>query len=212
MTMQEMEPFLEQVAKGIAKLFGSNCEVAVHDLVNGVENSIILIQNGDVTGRKVGDGSSEKVLQALKMPNVEDEFDYLARTKEGKILKSATIFLRDENGKPIGLFGINYDITDLIVAENALKQITSSSDDRNKKQNMEPLTTNVNDLLDILIEESNDFVGKPVAVMSKTDKVKAIQFLNERGAFLIKKSSDKISKYYDISKYTLYNYLDIDTK
>jgi len=34
-----------------------------------------------------------------------------------------------------------------------------------------------------------------------------MQYLDSRGAFLIKKAGDKISKFYDISKYTLYNYL-----
>jgi predicted transcriptional regulator YheO len=48
--------------------------------------------------------------------------------------------------------------------------------------------------------------------MTKEDKIKAIHFLDDKGAFLIKKSGDKISKFYDISKYTLYNYLDAETE
>ena len=35
-------------------------------------------------------------------------------------------------------------------------------------------------------------------------------FWNESGAFLITKSGDKISKYFGISKYTLYSYIDIN--
>ena len=50
--------------------------------------------------------------------------------------------------------------------------------------------------------------GKPVALMNKDDKIKAIQFLNQHGAFLITKSGDKIAKYFGISKYTLYSYID----
>ena len=44
--------------------------------------------------------------------------------------------------------------------------------------------------------------------MTKDDKIQAIQFLNRSGAFLITKSGDKISKYFGISKYTLYSYID----
>jgi predicted transcriptional regulator YheO len=40
--------------------------------------------------------------------------------------------------------------------------------------------------------------------------VKAVRFLDEKGAFLSKKAGDKVTKYYDISKYTLYNYLDLE--
>jgi len=45
-------------------------------------------------------------------------------------------------------------------------------------------------------------------MMNKDDKVRAIAFLNEAGAMLITKSGDKIAKYFGISKYTLYSYLD----
>ena len=46
--------------------------------------------------------------------------------------------------------------------------------------------------------------------MTKEDKIKAIQFLNDAGAFLITKSGDKVAKYFGISKYTLYSYVDIN--
>jgi predicted transcriptional regulator YheO len=67
---------------------------------------------------------------------------------------------------------------------------------------------NVNNVLDELIEQSVALVGKPVALMNKDDKIRAIRFLNESGAFLVTKSGDKVAKYFGISKYTLYNYLE----
>ena len=55
--------FLLTRAKGIASKFGPNCEVVVHDLAtNDPERSIVAIENGHVTGRKVGDGPSHVVL------------------------------------------------------------------------------------------------------------------------------------------------------
>lgn len=66
----------------------------------------------------------------------------------------------------------------------------------------------MNELLDDLLEKSVQLVGKPVAMMNKDDKVRAIAFLNEAGALLITKSGDKIAKYFGISKYSLYAYLD----
>lgn len=213
MTMREMEPFLSNLAKGITKLYGENCEVAVHDLTKGYESTIIIIENGHVSNRTIGSGSSEKVLKALKKKGkgIEDDYCYLARTKEGRILKSSSIYLRDEHGEVIGLFGINYDMTDLIMMQGSLEKVIGSPDVEKESNGIEALTTNVTDLLDQLIEESNNYVGKPVAMMTKDDKTRAIQFLNERGAFLIKKAGDKVAKYYDISKYTLYKYMDPDS-
>lgn len=201
------EDFLKRLAKGIAQLFGTNCEVAVHDLRKGLENTIVAIENGHVTGRHVGDGASEVVLQALKKDpsEVEDDYSYHARTKEGRMIKSSTVYLRDKKGKLTHLFGINYDVTDLVMARHSIEAAiaTSEGDDKDDVA----ITGNVNDLLEQLISEADGFVGKPVAMMSKEDKIRAIQYLNDKGAFLVKKAGDKISRHYDISKYTLYNYM-----
>ena len=72
----------------------------------------------------------------------------------------------------------------------------------------EKLRQRLDDMLDDLIEQSVALVGKPVAVMNKADKVRAIRFLSDHGAFLITKSGDKVAKYFGISKYTLYSYID----
>ncbi|HJC00247.1 MULTISPECIES: helix-turn-helix transcriptional regulator [Oscillospiraceae] len=200
--------FLFKLAKGIASQFGPNCEVVVHDLAtNDPESSIVAIENGQVTGRKVGDGPSHVVLEALRGENsqLQDHLSYLTKTRDGKILKSTTIYIRDDDGDPIGIFGINYDITLMLAMETALKQFTAT-----EKEEKEPeaISRNVSDLLDELIEQSVKIVGKPVALMTKEDKVKAVQFLNETGAFLITKSGDKVCKFFGISKYTLYSYID----
>ena len=65
---------------------------------------------------------------------------------------------------------------------------------------------------DELIEQSVAIVGKPVALMTKDEKISAIQFLNDSGAFLVTKSGDKVSSYFGISKFTLYSYIDAAKK
>jgi len=200
--------FLAQLAKGISQQFGSNCEVAVHNLCESyTDSSIIIIENGDVTGRKVGDGPSHVVLEALHgdQSKLQDHLSYLTKTKDGRILKSTTIYIRDENRKVIGIFSINFDITGLLMVNNALKPLVTVE---SSEKEPEKIPQNVNDLLIELIEQSVQQVGKPVALMNKDDKIKAIQFLNNSGAFLITKSGDKVSKYFGISKYTLYSYID----
>ena len=184
--------FLFQLAKGISRQFGPNCEVVVHDLdSNDPNSSIVAIENGHVTGRKVGDGPSHVVLEALRSgrENLTDHLSYLTRTKDGKILKSSTIYVRDDDGEAIGIFAINYDITLMLAMEENLKQFTATDQDQREP---ERISRNVGDLLDELIEQSVKIVGKPVALMTKEDKVKAIQFLNETGAFLITKSGDTL--------------------
>ena len=45
--------------------------------------------------------------------------------------------------------------------------------------------------------------------MSREDKIEFLNYLDERGAFLISKANEKIGSYLGISKFTLYHYLDI---
>lgn len=202
--------YLKQIAHGIAQQFGQNCEVVIHDLTNeDLENSVSYIENGHVTKRNIGDGPSHVVLEASKKNSskLEDRYGYLTRTQDGRILKSSTIYIRGENDKIHYIFSINFDITGLLAVEGAIKSLISTE---TEEKAPEKIPRNVNDLLDDLIDESVSIIGKPVALMSKEEKVTAIQFLNDAGAFLITKSGDRVSKYFGISKYTLYSYIDVN--
>ena len=202
--------FLLRLAKALSAQFGPNCEVVIHDLLSGdPDSSIVAIENGHVSGRKLGDGPSHVVLEALnnKDSTNDDRLCYLTKTKDGKTLKSTTVYLRNENNEAIGIFSINYDITLMLAMEDALRQFTATAPESTDHA-PEAISQNVSDLLDELIEQSVKRVGKPVALMTKEDKVKAIRFLNDTGAFLITKSGGRVCKYFGISKYTLYSYIE----
>ena len=180
----------------------------VHDLSRHPDHTIVAIVNGHVTGRKVGDGASHVVIEQLQTndPEPKDHLCYLTKTPDGKILKSSTVYIHNSKGKVSAILAINYDISKLLMVESAVKELVSTGQEA---QGTEPeKIVNINDLLDDLIEQSVALVGKPVALMNKEDKVKAIRFLNQNGAFLVTKSGDKIAKYFGISKYTLYSYID----
>lgn len=207
--MNDSLALLTQIAHGVATQFGSSCEVVIHDLTKkDIESSIAYIEHGNITNRAVGDGPSGIVLETLQRDpkSLQDRLAYLTKTDDGRILKSSTMYIRGTDGRIDYIFSLNYDITGLITIDSALRSLieTPQEADRQPKK----ITHNVNDLLDSLIEQSVALVGKPVALMSKDDKVAAVQFLNNAGAFLITKSGDKVSNYFGISKFTLYSYLD----
>lgn len=203
---------LIMIAHGIARQFGNDCEVCIHDLqANDLEHTICYIINGHVSGRKIGDGASKIVLETLealkKGDNVSDHLGYRTHTSDGRILKSSTIFLKDESGKYRFILGINHDMTNFINAQSALSNVVENIETTDEDiYGQIPLS--VNDLLDNLIEQSVKLVGKTPALMTKDEKVKAIKFLQDAGAFLITRSGDKISQFFGISKFTLYSYID----
>lgn len=203
---------LKQLARGLSVQFGSNCEVVIHEISErSAESSIVAIENGHVTGRKVGDGPSHVVLEQLGKPrnDVQDQLCYLTRTPDGKILKSSSIYIRDDDGSIGAIFSINFDISALALAEDTLHSMVQVEPTRRKEP--ERITLSVSDLLDDLIRQADELIGKPPALMTREEKCKAVRFLGRNGAMLITRSGDKIATHFGISKYTLYSYLDEKT-
>ena len=199
---------LKQIAAGVAAQFGDKCEVVIHDVSSShPDHTIVHIENGHVSGRKVGDGASRVVMEQLEHQHEQpqDHLCYLTRTPDGKILKSSSLYIRNSRGAVTAIFSINYDVSGLMMIQSTIGDLLSTQD---KEQTEPERIINVNHVLDELIEQSVALVGKPVALMNKDDKVRAIRFLNEAGAFLVTKSGDKVAKYFGISKYTLYSYID----
>ena len=198
--------------------------MVIHDVgAKHPEHSIVAIENGHVTGRKVGDGASHVVLEQVRQADAQpsDHLSYLTKTPDGKILKSSTMYIRGRNGKVAAILGMIPEglilLTSVVFAVSVLRlsryktlvQDLYCTESLARVDVGEPeKIVNVNDLLDELIAQSVALVGKPVALMNKEDKMRAIGFLSQSGAFLVTKSGDKIAKYFGISKYTLYSYID----
>lgn len=214
MTLSQKLVLLKQIAHGLAVQFGSSCEIVIHDLrKKELESSIVYIENGHISNRKLGDGPSSVVLETLSRDpsQIQDRLSYLTKTDDGRILKSSTMYIRDEDNTIAYIFSLNYDITALLTIETAIQSLISTDTEKEQEnENNQPqkITHNVNELLDTLIEQALSLVGKPVALMNKDDKVAVVQYLNNAGAFLITKSGDKIASLLGISKFTLYSYMD----
>ena len=210
--MRHTLDFLKQLAYGLAIQFGSSCEIAIHDLkTKDLEKSIVYIENGHVSNRQTGDGPSGIVLETLQSDpsTIHDKLSYLTKTEDGRILKSSTFYIRDNDGSISYIFSLNYDITAFTAASTAIQSLIATKDNLPDLTGDSPrqITHNVNELLDLLIEQAVAKVGKPVAMMNKDDKVAVVQYLDHAGAFLITKSGDKVSSYLGISKFTLYSYM-----
>ena len=210
--MRHTLDFLKQLAHGLAIQFGSSCEIAIHDLkTKDLEKSIVYIENGHVSNRQSGDGPSGIVLETLQSDpsTIHDKLSYLTKTEDGRILKSSTFYIRDDDGSISYIFSLNYDITAFTAASTAIQSLIATKDNLPDLTGDSPrqITHNVNELLDLLIEQAVAKVGKPVAMMNKDDKVAVVQYLDHAGAFLITKSGDKVSSYLGISKFTLYSYM-----
>jgi predicted transcriptional regulator YheO len=189
---------------GISKTFGKNCEVVLHEFKD-LKKSIVAIENGHVTGRSINSPMTELSLNKVREGTVDsDIINYSEKTIDGRILKSSTMFIKDDEENYIGCLCINIDITDFIAAKNLLgdiMKIGNNEIEENKKNK-------VNIILSDIVKSTIKELGKPVIYLSKDEKVLIVNNLDNQGAFLIKGAIDYVAKILQVSKYTIYNYLD----
>jgi predicted transcriptional regulator YheO len=67
---------------------------------------------------------------------------------------------------------------------------------------------NVDDVLTIYMKQCEKNIGKPMSLMNKEEKIKSLEYLNDKGVFKITKASILLCQAFQISKYTLYSYLE----
>jgi hypothetical protein len=71
-----------------------------------------------------------------------------------------------------------------------------------------PASGHLGEALDRMIEAAAEAVGVPVEEMSRRQKQQVVRYLDERGAFLIKKAVEQVAARLGVSRFTIYNYLD----
>lgn len=197
---------LDSIARCIAEQFGPHCEVVLHDLTRPYDSTIVAIYNGHVTGRQVGGGGTNAGLEILRGTALpEDQYGYINYTKDGRTLRTSSKYFRDENGGVEGSLCINMDITGLIMGEAAMRALSGIEAEKNTK---EVFTSNVDELLELMMQDAVNSTGKQLAMLTKEDKVAVVRYLDAKGAFLIKKSAEKVADFLGISRFTVYNYLN----
>lgn len=67
---------------------------------------------------------------------------------------------------------------------------------------------NIDELLDSMMQSAVASTGKTLVTLNKEDKVAVVRYLDGKGAFLIKKSAERVAEFLGISRFTVYNYLN----
>lgn len=200
---------IKLILKSIANHFGSDCEIVLHDFSHGLDKSIIAIENGHVTNRTVGSAITTSGLEFLSdESNSQSETvsSYYSTTKDGRMLRSSSVALRNDSGQVMGSICINQDITKLKVAENVLREMTCPQEAEDQKG--EVFVQNVDQLIDHYIFEVSNLFNRSPEQMNKEELNQAIRFLEEKGVFKITKAGDKVCEVFKITKYQLYRQLD----
>lgn len=199
MTRKEAFNMLDQMARGIAEMFGSNCETNIHDLEDP-HHPILAIYNGHVSGRTVG--STQDLTGAERDLYLDDDVvNSLAVTPSGQQTKSSTFSIKGDDYH-FG-FGINYDFTPLAYANRVLLDLMHTEVDFHSAL-YKPKDTGISELFDSAVLR----VGKPAREMNKADRLRVIEYLSSMDAFSYRRAVPYVASHLGVSRYTVYKYLD----
>lgn len=192
---------LKPIGAAIQQTFGVKCEVVLHDF-RKIPRSIVWIQ-GNVTNRRIGGSLSQIGLRMVSgNDNEPDKIAYVRNSRDGKLIKSTTVLVRDSKGKVFGCLCINLDITDLIAGRDGLDTFLGL-------ENLEEVrfSNRVGDVLADMVSSIEKEIGRPASVMTRAERLRFIQGLHAKGGFAIRRSVPSVARYLGLSRATIYNHL-----
>ena len=199
---------VQQMMKSLSQMLGCRYEVILHDL-SCIESSIVAIE-GNVTNRKLGGPATNYLIQLLKKygDDAPNSVNYKNVLPDGRVLRSSTMFIRDDDGHIIGSICINQDLTDFLVVSKLTHEFTTFHEQENENQESDELFAHdINEVMEAMVRSELDHVRKPAAYMQKEDKLAIVESLENKGIFDVKGSVEYVADRLGVTNFTIYNYL-----
>ncbi len=195
---------LGRVADAIVHTFGQHSEVAVHDMAD--PNRSLVHIAGNVTGRSAGSPITNFGLKLLALREKgEDVHGYQTKFKDKSVV-SSTVCIKDDEDKIIGFLCINFDITKLMDAKQAIAGygLQHSGIFEDARESLADLTVKTVESVinDVLAEMKKD-----PRIMTVKERMAFIRRLDEHKFFSMKGSVLEVASVLGVSRYTIYNYL-----
>ncbi|MDO4988348.1 MAG: helix-turn-helix transcriptional regulator [Synergistes sp.] len=212
------------VVRGLAKILGPDYEVNLHDL-SMPEHSLVLCENGHVTGRTAGSPMTDFGLFMMKSEKYKDKegvFNYVAKNSRGEQMKCSCIFIRDDDGSVIGFLCVNYDMKKALAARGIIDSLLNLNTnyveqygyaDNGAPQSELPCSVKesfARDLEEVVsqaISTATIRAGKELKYLTKQEKINIIREFHESGFFLLKGSVERLAAEMGNSKFTVYAYI-----
>lgn len=209
------------VVRGLARILGKDYEVNLHD-VSIPERSLVLCENGYVTGRSEGGPMTDfglLMLQSEEYQSREGVFNYLAKNNRGELIKCSCIFIRDENDKIIGFLCVNYDLKKAVAAQEIVENLlrvemggagvepAEEPGARFPEPVRESFAQDIDEVVGDSLAQVKRRIGKPFKYLTKPEKKEVVRELHDKGFFLLKGSVDILAAEMGNTKFTIYSYI-----
>ena len=197
---------METIVDGVASVFGTFCEVALHSLENP-SRSVVKIANGTATGRDVESPITAEALKQLHEIALQEGSDIrhtCKRTQDGQLFKSTSMVIRNEKKQPVGMLCININMSvpasDFMQAF-VLEGINSATPVAGH------FPSSVDDLVESTVDRTIVEVNSNQQLSNKVKNKHIIMSLFDKGIFDIKESVPMVARKLGVSRHTVYLYI-----
>ena len=190
----------------IAEMFAPYMEVIIHDLQDP-EHSIIAIFNNHVTGRKIGDGTSDLGYKKLADELPDKIVNYNNQSPSGADLKSSSLTIRNRNDEIIGSMGFNFDLSSFSNIKEFFEIFTKTVVLDTLPNSEQFFMWSVRDEIQQALNKyitSHDLQGK---ALTRKDKLNVVAFMKKEGHINKKGAITILSELLAITRPTLYKYI-----
>lgn len=210
----------------LGSVLGPDYEVVLHDL-GDADKSIIAIANGHVSGRTIGAPLTSVALQSIINHSYETQ-DYRLNyvgVAGTKLLRSSTFFVKDEDGRLVGMLCINFDDSryrelsdrilklrhpDIFVETNFAynEEAAAVRAAPSPAEVSESFPNSLTELTDHLLDEELRTREANGERLSHRDKLALVEILNAKGIFMMKGAVKYVAEKLGCSQTTIYRYLN----
>lgn len=205
---------LSEIVSGLEPLLASNTELVVHDL-RKPEASVVAIANGHISSRRVGDAivagpRQDEALKALvknvvdpAAPFISASDIYETQTRVRSSVRSISVLLRDSDGRAFGGVCMNVDHSDLIELQRIAGDLIKTA-----RVLPEPEQNTLESAIREIVENSVKEIDRPLHALTKDDRKSIIKSMRDKGLFLARSGVDIAASRLNISRFTVYNYIN----
>lgn len=189
--------------------FGANCQVSLFDTRSGGAKLIAVA--GSVMEVTIGSRLPAALISRLEQAGRGNSGKtiFTTSTPDGRRLSSSLSIIDDPaTGKPAGCLKIDFCIEQLITSIDVLQTFCNYEESKTTGRSPAGPSEDIGELVDGIISDALRNQSNPRSITGKAHRIEIVRKLDERGVFLVKGSVDIVSGKLNISKYTIYNYLD----
>ena len=196
---------LERIAEGVVAVVGSHCEIVIHDFSDLEHSAVAVI--GEVSGRKSGAPVPDLEFISNDLDSyTPDQLNY--RIKIGsKELQSSTIWIRGDDGTPVGAVCINIDYDELKKASKTLDRLISPAKKVPDLVVQDTWAKDVDELIKLSVTAYMRQEDIPkIEDMTQEDKLMLVDGIEKKGLFKIRGAAARLAEIMKVTRASIYNY------